>query len=138
MIILAIDHGTKLIGVAVCDELEIAARPLCVFPHTSKEKDAQQVVQLIAENKAEKVLIGVSYTEDGFPNDSGWRALNFMSVLQAQTSCPVETWDESLTTQDARAIKLQMGLSKKKRQGHHDSTAAAVLLQEYIDRGKFL
>lgn len=133
MIILAIDHGIKNIGVAVCDELEIAARSLTVIEHTSKDEDAKKVAELIGETLAKEVIVGVSYDEDGVPNEAGRRALNFLDVLKGMIDIPISAWDESLTTADAKALRLEMGVSKKKRKGHHDSLAAALLLQSYID-----
>lgn len=133
MIYLSVDHGTKNIGIAICDELGIAARSLCVVPHISKEADAATIAKLAEENLAEMILVGVSYNEDGDPNDAGRRAINFMATLKAVTPLDVIPWDETLTTQDARAYKIEMGVSKKRRQGHHDSSAAAVLLQDYLD-----
>lgn len=133
MIILAVDHGTKNIGIAICDELGIAARPLAILPHRSKDADAGEISRMADENNAGMILVGVSFTEEGEPNPAGRRALNFISVLRTVSLLPVLEWDESLTTQDARSNKLILGYSKKKRQGHHDSSAAAVLLQDYID-----
>ena len=133
MIILAVDHGSKNIGVAVCDELEIAARPLCILEHKSKEEDAAEVAELIKVYHAEKVLLGVSYAEEGNPNEAGRMAINFGRVLTLRISVPIEIWDETLTTRDAVALKVQQGIRRKKRAGHHDATAAALLLQDYID-----
>lgn len=133
MIILAIDHGSKNIGVAVCDELEIAARPLALISHTNKEEDAKAIANLVKKYEVEKVILGVSYTEDGDPNEAGRMAINFGRVLASWISVPMEVWDESLTTQDAIELKLTLGVRQKKRAGHHDATAAALLLQNYID-----
>ena len=133
MIILSIDHGTKHIGIAICDELEIAARPLALLDHHSKEHDAAEIAALARKHKAEKILLGVSYSEEGDPNDAGRLAINFGRVLTTHVSVPIEIWDESLTTRDAIALKVQQGIRRKRRAGHHDATAAALLLQDYID-----
>ena len=64
---------------------------------------------------------------------AGRSAARFAEALRLQTALPVLLWDESLTTQDARAARLTMGVSRKKRSGHLDDVAAAVLLQNYLD-----
>lgn len=133
MIILAIDHGIKNIGVAVCDELEIAARSLTVINHVSKDADADNVVKLVEQTSAKEVIVGVSYDEEGEPNESGRRSINFIEVLTGKLNIPVSGWDESLTTADAKALRLEMGSSKKNRKGHQDGLAAALLLQSFID-----
>jgi putative Holliday junction resolvase len=133
MRILAVDHGQKNIGLAISDETGTLARPLDVIAHVSKAVDAAQVVEQAAGHGAGLILVGVSYDEDGHPNPAGRRAANFAEALRQQTDLPVELWDESLTTQDARAARIASGASRKDRAGHLDDLAAAVLLQDYLD-----
>ena len=133
MRILAVDHGQKNIGMALSDENGLLARPLCIIAHTSKLVDAGQVADSAAREDAERIIVGVSFDEAGFPNQAGRRAMNFADVLRLQTNLPVELWDESMTTQDARAIRIASGAPRKKRAGHLDDVAAAVLLQDYLD-----
>jgi putative Holliday junction resolvase len=54
-------------------------------------------------------------------------------AIQTQTSVPVVFWDESGSTQDARAVRVEMGAARNKRSGHLDDVAAAVILQSYLD-----
>jgi len=133
MRILAVDHGQKNIGLALSDETGILARPLGIIVHRSKNIDAAQVADKAAAHGVERIIVGVSYDEAGEPNRSGRRAMNFTEVLRLQTKLPVELWDESLTTQDARAARIASGAPRKKRAGHLDHVAAAVLLQNYLD-----
>lgn len=133
MRILAVDHGQKKLGLAVSDETGLLARPLIVFAHVSKPVDAAQVVEQAMRLEVGCIVIGVSYDEAGEPNQAGRRAMNFAEAVRAQTDLPVELWDESLTTQDARAARLAAGAPRKKRAGHLDDVAAAVLLQDYLE-----
>ncbi|MCX6065322.1 MAG: Holliday junction resolvase RuvX [Chloroflexi bacterium] len=130
---LAVDHGQKKIGLALSDETGMLARPLGIIPHISKILDAAQVAERAAAHDAGRIIVGVSYDEAGDPNDAGRRAMNFAEILRQQTDLPVELWDESLTTQDARAARIAAGAPRKKRAGHLDDVAAAVLLQNYLD-----
>jgi putative Holliday junction resolvase len=133
MRILAVDHGQKNLGLALSDETGMLARPLTIFAHVSKLVDAAQVAAQAVEHAAACIIVGVSYDEAGDPNAAGRRAMNFAEILSTQTDLPVELWDESLTTQDARAARIASGAPRKKRAGHLDDVAAAVLLQNYLD-----
>ena len=133
MRILAVDHGEKRIGLAISDLTGTIANPLTVVKHVARAIDAAQVAALAAENQAELIIIGQSFDEDGQPNLAGRRAARFAEALREQTSLPIELWDESFSTQKARAARIRMGVSRKKRAGHLDEIAATVILQSYLD-----
>jgi len=133
MRVLCVDHGEKRIGAAVSDFTGTIASPLPVIAHVARAVDAAQVAALASEQGAEKIIVGQSFDEDGNPNAAGRAAARFAEALRAQTSLPVEMWDESLSTQDARRARIQSGASRKRRAGHHDSLAAAVILQSYLE-----
>ncbi len=133
MRILAVDHGEKRIGLALSDPTATLASPLKVIEHVSRVVDAAQVAALAAEHEAGLIIVGQSFDEEGRPNAAGRRAARFAESLRAQASIPVELWDESLSTQEAREIRLRSGASRKRRGGHLDDLAAAVILQSYLD-----
>jgi putative Holliday junction resolvase len=133
MRIMAVDYGHVRFGLALSDESGTLARPLLVLPHASRVVDAAQVAELAVTHAAGQIVVGVSYDEDGRLNTAGHTAARFAEALRQQTALPVLLWDESLTTQDARAARLAMGVSRKKRSGHLDEVAAAVLLQNFLD-----
>ena len=136
MKILAVDHGEKRIGVAVSDSTATIASPLTVIAHTSRTVDAAQVAALAAEHQAVLILVGQSFDEEGQPNASGRSAARFAQALRLQTSIPVEMWDETLSTQDARVSRIALGVSRKKRAGHLDALAATVILQSYLEANR--
>lgn len=133
MRILAVDHGEKRIGLAISDLTGTIANPLTVIQHVSRAIDAAQVATIAAENGAALIVIGQSFDEEGQPNLAGRRAGRFAEALREQSSLPVELWDESFSTQKARAARIQMGVSRKQRSGHLDQIAATVILQSYLD-----
>lgn len=133
MKILAVDHGIKQIGLAISDETGTLARPLETLSHISKLIDAGQIAQKAQDYSVQKIIVGVSYDEAGEPNRAGRQAINFLELLKLQINIPIELWDESFTTQDARAVRIASGAPRKKRSGHLDDVAAAVLLQNYLD-----
>lgn len=136
MRILAVDHGEKRIGLALSDPSGTIASPLTVIKHVSRPIDAAQVAELAAQHEAELIVVGQSFDEDGAPNLAGRRAAKFAEALKEQTQIPVELFDESFSTRDAQAAVIEMGVSRRKRAGHHDSLAAAMILRSYIESRK--
>ena len=133
MRILAIDHGEKRIGLAISDLTGTIANPLTVVKHVSRAIDAAQVANIASEQDAGLIVVGQSFDEDGQPNLAGRRAARFAEALQSQIDIPIQMWDESFSTQNARAARIQMGVSRKQRAGHLDQLAATVILQSYLD-----
>lgn len=133
MRILAVDHGEKRIGLALSDPTATIASPLTVIKHVSRLLDAAQVANVASENKVGLIVIGQSFDEEGNPNLAGRRAVKFAEALKAQTNIPIELFDESFSTQDARATRIEMGVSRKKRAGHMDELAAVMILRSYIE-----
>jgi putative Holliday junction resolvase len=133
MRILAIDPGSKRIGLAISDPTGTIANPLTVLSHVSRPVDAAVVAELAASHEAGLIVIGQSFDDDGKPSFEGRRSRRFAEALKTQTAIPVLLWEESFTTQDARSARIQMGVSRKNRSGHLDDLAATVLLQSYLD-----
>jgi putative Holliday junction resolvase len=133
MRILAVDHGEKRIGLALSDETATIATPLKVVEHISRAVDAAQVADIAAQNNVKLIVVGQSFDDEGNPNPAGRRAGRFADELKNQTNIPIEMWDEAFSTQDARAARIQLGVSRKKRAGHQDAFAAVVILQSYLE-----
>lgn len=136
MRILAVDHGEKRIGLAISDPTATIASPLRVIEHASRLMDAAQVANLASENNVALIVIGQSYDDEGKPNLAGRRAAKFAEALKGQTQIPVILWDESFSTQDARAARIEMGVSRKKRAGHMDELAAVMILKSYLEANR--
>ena len=130
---MAVDHGEKRIGLSMSDPTGTIANPLKLIEHVSRSLDAAQVATLAQENEVGLIVVGQSFDEEGKLNLAGRRAAKFAAALQQQTSVPIELWDESFSTQDARAASIDLGVSRKKRGGHQDSLAAVVILQSYLE-----
>jgi putative holliday junction resolvase len=133
MRILAVDHGEKRIGLALSDPTGTIASPLTVIKHVSRLLDAAQVADVASQNDVSLIVIGQSFDEEGNPNLAGRRAAKFAAALKEQTNIPVELFDESFSTQDARATRIEMGVSRKNRSGHMDELAAVMILRSYIE-----
>jgi len=133
MRILAVDPGSKRIGLAISDPTGTIANPLAVIQHVARLVDAAAVAELADSHAAGLIVVGQSLQDDGSPSFEGRRSLRFSEALKTQTNIPVILWEESFTTQDARQARLRMGVSRKNRSGHLDDLAATVLLQSYLD-----
>jgi len=133
MRILGIDPGEKRIGVAMSDPTGTIANPVTVIKHISRTNDAAAIIEIAVENQVERIIIGQSLDEEGMPNPQGRKAARLAEVIQKHTILPVELWDESGSTQSARAARIAMGVPRKKRRGHLDEIAATIILQTYLD-----
>jgi putative holliday junction resolvase len=133
MRILAVDPGSKRIGLALSDPTGAIANPLTVLQHVGRLLDAAAVAEIAASHQAGLIVVGQSFGDDGAPSYEGRRSGRFADALKTQTTLPVVLWDESFTTQDARLARLQMGASRKKRSSQIDDLAATLLLQSFLD-----
>jgi putative Holliday junction resolvase len=133
MRILAVDTGTKHIGLAISDATGSIANPLVVLKHISRKLDSATVADMAREGDVRLIVVGQSFDDDSKPSFEGRRAARFAETLKTQTNIPIVFWDESFTTKDARKAQIEMGVSRKKRHGHLDSIAATILLQSYLD-----
>jgi putative holliday junction resolvase len=131
--ILAVDPGEKRLGIALSDPTGTLARPLLVLKHVSRAVDAAQIAQLAVEHEAVRIIIGIALDEEGNLTPQARHAVRLAEAVRLQTHLPVELWDESGSTQAARSARIAMGVSRKKRSGHLDEVAAAVILQSYLD-----
>lgn len=133
MRVLAVDPGEKRLGIAISDPTRTIANPLTVLKHVSRAVNAAAIIQLAEENEASLIIVGEALDDEGQPTPQSRLAERLAEVIRAQTNIPVELWDESGSTQAARAARLAMGASRRKRQGHLDDIAAAYILQTYLD-----
>lgn len=136
MRILAVDHGEKHIGLAISDPTATIASPLTVIKHVSRLMDAAHVANLASGQNAALIVVGQSFDDEGKPNLAGRRAARFAEALKGQTNIHVVLWDESFSTQDARAARIEMGVSRKQRAGHMDELAAVMILRSYLEANK--
>src|SRR5512137_224084 len=133
MRILAVDPGSKRIGLALSDPTGSIANPLAVLPHVARLADAASVAEQAATHAVGLIVVGQSFDDNGNPSFEGRRAGRFAEALRTQTNIPVVLWDESFSTREARLARLQMGVSRRRRTGHLDDLAATFLLQSYLD-----
>lgn len=133
MRILAVDPGEKHIGIAISDPTGTIAQPLIVLTHVSRSADAATIANIARENQVEHILVGSSVDEDGYPTQQSKHAQRLAEAIHLQSNLPVQLWDESFSTQEARLARIAMATTRRKRRGHLDDLAATVLLQSYLE-----
>jgi putative holliday junction resolvase len=131
--ILAVDPGEKTIGIAISDPGGVLARPLMALKHISMVLDSAQIVNLAEENQAGLIIVGLPTGTDNEEIPQTRHARKLIESIRTQTKLNVLPWDEWGTTKQARSVLLNAGVSRKKRGGHQDAIAAAVILQSYLD-----
>ncbi|HEV2394900.1 MAG TPA: Holliday junction resolvase RuvX [Verrucomicrobiae bacterium] len=133
MRILAIDHGTKRIGIAISDELKMIAQPLQYIEAEPFEAFLARLKELLRQKEVELILIGMPRNMDGTYGPAAAKVQEFVSALRAGLSVPIKTWDERLTSAQANRLLIQGGVRRQKRKETVDKMAAAILLQSYLD-----
>jgi putative Holliday junction resolvase len=133
MRILALDHGTKRIGVAVSDEMKMIAQPLEYIPAEPFAAFLERLKHLLREKQVELVLVGMPRNMDGSYGPAALKVQEFVAALKAAVAVPIKTWDERLTSALANRFLLQGNVRRDQRKEKVDKMAAALLLQSYLD-----
>jgi putative Holliday junction resolvase len=133
MRILAVDPGEKRIGIALSDPNGIIANPLTVLKHVSRAIDAAMIAQLAQEHEAGCIIVGQALDDENQPTPQSRSAYRLAAAIRSQTTIPVGLWDETGSTQAARAAGIALGARRRKRGGHLDDIAATYILQTYLD-----
>ena len=133
MRVLAIDFGMKRMGLAVSDALGITAQGLPTLQRTRIADDLEKIRQLTEEYETGRVLVGNPLGHGGGETAMSRQAAEFAEKLRRRLACPVQLWDERLTSVEANRALREAGLTLGKRQKAVDRVAATLLLQSYLD-----
>jgi putative holliday junction resolvase len=133
MRILALDHGTKRIGVAISDELKMIAQPLEYIPAEPFAGFLNRLREILKEKEVEVILVGLPRNMDGSHGPATLKVEAFVAALKNALTIPIETRDERLTSVMANRVLIQAGVRRDKRKEKVDKMAAAILLQSYLD-----
>src|SRR6266404_700803 len=133
MRILAIDHGTKRMGIAISDELGIIAQPLEFIPAEPFAGFLVRLKQILREKQVELILVGMPRNMDGSYGPATLKVQEFVAVLKDAVTIPIKTLDERLTSVQAHRYLTEAEVRGRQRKGKVDQSAAAVLLQGYLD-----
>ncbi len=134
MRILALDVGTKTIGVAVSDELGIAAHGVTTIKRVGVKRDIEALRKIINQYNPSEILVGVPYNIDGTVGKRGQDILKFAENIKKAFSLPVEFFDESFSTVDAEKMLIEADIGRKKRKRVIDKMAAVFILEGYLEK----
>ena len=133
--VLAVDYGGRRTGLAVSDAAGITAQPLEPINSSDLPETVQGVVEVAASREVGVILVGMPYMPDGSEGEQASHVRLFASELAKQLPEGTEVIfkDERYTTKEAASLWRQAGIQGKKAKPFLDSTAAVVLLREYLE-----
>jgi putative holliday junction resolvase len=130
---MALDLGDKRIGIAVSDPLCFGANPLETYTRQDIERDCTYIAKLAKEYPIDIMLLGWPRNMNGTEGPRCAITAEFGKVLENYITCPIDIFDERLTTMAAERILIAADMSREKRRKVIDKMAAVVFLQGYLD-----
>ncbi len=134
--IIALDLGTKRIGVAVCDELQFTARPLCVLKRIGWKKLLKQIISILEDFDAKALVLGLPYNFYGEESEMSQEARRLARNFSLSLQIPIFLQDERITSIEAKNLLHEQGYSYKEILERIDSEAAAVILSDFLHHVK--
>jgi putative Holliday junction resolvase len=132
---LALDVGSKTVGVAMTDEARIAAHPLTVLSRVGNRGDAAAIGRLVAEHGVRDVVVGMPFELSGRRGHRARRVQEFIAALRAvlPETVQLHEQDERFTTAEAERALIAADVPRAQRRGVIDRHAAALILQAWLD-----
>ena len=131
--ILGIDYGERRIGLAISDPTHVIAQPLTTLILDDSEAFWDKLAEVITEQEVEAIVVGYPKTLQGTSSRQTEVVDRFIIQLQERYLFPVKRFDERLTSVAARKALIQQGVKTGHQKAAVDRTAAALLLQDYLD-----
>ena len=131
--VMALDLGSKRIGVALSDPTRTIARSYGVLKRKSRAEDYDRYRQILAEQQVTLLVVGLPTTAEGGDSDTAVWIRDYIDEFSHQCDIPIQFWDESFTTVQAEESLRQRGKRGKKARQQVDAVAAAFILQSYLD-----
>ncbi|MDP9268310.1 MAG: Holliday junction resolvase RuvX [Acidobacteriota bacterium] len=130
--ILALDVGSRRIGVAVSDALGITAQGLTTIQRKNKKTDFAALRRLLEDYAVAEIVVGFPLRMSGEGGPMAEQMTLFAGELRAKFALPVHLWDERLTSAEANRILRSTDMSIEKRAGAVDRMAAVLILQSFL------
>ncbi len=134
--LLGIDHGTKVIGLAICDAAWIAARPLQLLTRQTRAADFARIAAIVQQQQVTAIVVGLPEQPADYAGPGQASTVRrWASRLAAAMPVPVYLWDEQFSTFEAEQITAELGADTDtdRRNRRIDDRAAAVILQSFIN-----
>ncbi len=134
MRLLCLDVGERRIGMAVSGPGGAMATPAGFIQRTRLAQDIARIREAAAARQAEGIIVGLPLSLDGTVGPQAKRVRSFIRALRRETDLFLDTVDERFSTAEAERLMREAGRSPSRHKGEVDAAAAAVMLQEYLDR----
>lgn len=131
---LAVDPGSKRVGVAISDPSGTIAQALVTEPAEPHETLAERLAGIAREQGAGRIVVGLPRRLDGSEGPEAKSARSLAEQLRRLARLPVELVDERLTTAQAERAMIDAGARRSRRREGIDRVAATLLLQSHLDR----
>lgn len=131
---MALDFGDLRIGIATSDMLGMIATGLETYTRKNTNADIAHIVTLIEQHKIDTVVIGLPVNMDGTHGTRVEVTKAFVEEFKKHTTAKIVYQDERLTSVEAEEILISQNISREKRKLLIDQLAAAIILQNYLDR----
>ena len=131
--ILGLDYGERRIGLALSDPMGIIARPLTIIDRKKTADHISRISEIIAEKKITTIVVGLPLTLKGHYSKQTEIVLAFIDQLKSNFQIPIVAIDERLSSVAAKKSLLVQSVKAGYEKGRVDETAAAIILQEYLD-----
>lgn len=132
--ILALDVGSKTIGLAVSDPLGITAQGLETLRRKNKRTDFDALARVLEKYEVSEIVVGYPLRMSGAAGPQADRMSEFAEQLRRSFQLPVHLWDERLTTAQAGRVLRETEMSIRRRSQVVDRLAAVLILQSFLDR----
>jgi len=131
--VMALDLGSKRIGIAISDATRTIAGSYGVIQRKSRQEDFARYRHIIAEQAITLLVVGLPTRTDGSDSETAVWIRDYIADFGRTINLPIEFWDESHTTEQAEASLALRGKRGKKARERVDAVAAAFILQSYLD-----
>ena len=129
--IMALDVGTKRIGIALSDYLQVIATPHSTISRLPENVAVETIIKLAKENRVEKIVVGVPINMNG---SQGFQAQDCLSFSQKILGFDIIYEDERLTSDEAEQRLRARKIDFRKNKGLVDMESACVILEQYLGR----
>jgi putative Holliday junction resolvase len=130
--ILAIDYGSRRMGLAVSDELGITAQGIETLQRRNRRSDFGRLQRVIREYQVQEIVLGNPLRMSGEEGAQSKKVAEFAEQLRQKFNLPVHLWDERLTSAEANRLLREAEISQEKRTQAVDRMAATLILQSYL------
>ena len=131
--VMALDYGTKRIGVAVSDPLGITAQPVGKILRRNIQADLKEIQERVREYNVRVLVVGLPRRTDGTEGPEAKAVRDFIEKLGKVLDIEIDTWDEWFTTREAQRVLIDAGVRRERRKEAVDSMAASLILQGWME-----